>query len=199
MFHLDSYSSKIQSILRPHEAGWRLMPLAPRSPLQGEGLDLLENTRVDELFDGAPITAPDFAECVRSALFLYFSDLDRSHKVSQKVSSTTGSYWHGIMHRQESDFSNSKYWFRKVSNHEVFPAVRAAALEQWSVADEEGAKLLQDAAQSRPQWDPFWFIDQCEAVRLGDASELEAPLKAAQRIEWQILFDYCCQKAVAAN
>ena len=200
MFHLDSYSSKIQSILRPHEAGRRLMPLAPSSPLQGEGLDLLENTRVDELFDGAPITAPDFAECVRSALFLYFSDLDRSHKISQRVHSTTGSYWHGIMHRQEPDFSNSKYWFRKVSHHEVFPAIRAAALEQWSAAaGEKGAMRLLVAIQSSPQWDPFWFIDQCEAVRLGDASELEAPLKAAQRIEWQILFDYCYQKAVAPN
>ena len=199
MLHLDSYSPKIQSILRPHEAGRRLMPLAPRSPLQGEGLDLLENTSVDALFDGAPIAAPDFAECVRSALFLYFSDLDRSHKISQNVRSTTGSYWHGIMHRQEPDFSNAKYWFHKVSSHEVFPAVRAAALEQWSAAGEEGAKLLQAAAQSSPQWDPFWFIDQCEAVRLGDASELETPLKAAQRIEWQILFDYCYRKAVAAN
>ena len=199
MFHLDSYSSKIQSILQPHEAGRRLMPLAPRSPLQSEGLDLLKDTRVDELFDGAPIAAPDFAECVRSALFLYFSDLDRSHKISQNVRLTTGSYLHGIMHRQEPDFSNSKYWFRKVSNHEVFPAVRAAALERWSAAGEEGAKRLQAAAQSRPQWDPFWFIDQCEAVRRGAASELEAPLEEAQRIEWQILFEYCCRKAVAAN
>ena len=199
MFHLDSYSSKIQSILQSHEAGRRLMPLAPRSPLQGEGLDLLKNMRVDELFDGAPIAAPDFAECVRSALFLYFSDLDRSHKISQNVRSTTGSFWHGIMHRQEPDFSNSKYWFRKVSNHEVFPAVRATALERWAAAGEEGAKRLQAAAESRPQWDPLWFIDQCEAVRHGSAAELEAPLKEAQRIEWQILFDYCCRKAVTAN
>ena len=199
MFRLDSYSSKIQSILQPHEAGERLTPLAPRGPLHGEGLDLLKDTRVGELFDGAPIVAPDLAQCVRSALFLYFSDLDRSHKISQGIHSTTGSYLHGIMHRQEPDFSNSKYWFRKVSNHEVFPAVRAAALEQWSAAGDQGAERLQAAAQSRPQWDPFWFIDQCKSAHGGGAPEIDAPLMEAQRLEWQILFDYCYRKAVAAN
>ena len=37
MFHLDSYSSKIQSILQSHEAGRRLMPLAPRSHCRAKG------------------------------------------------------------------------------------------------------------------------------------------------------------------
>ncbi len=199
MFRLDSYSSKVQSILQPHEAGQRLMPLAPRSALHGEGLDLVKGTPVEDLFDGAPIVAPDFAQCVRSALYLYFSDLDRSHKISQSIHSATGSYLHGIMHRQEPDFSNSKYWFRKVSNHEVFPAVRAASLERWSAAGDPEAERLQAAARSRHQWDPFWFIDQCESAYRGGASGLEAPLMEAQRLEWQILFDHCYRKAVAAN
>ena len=199
MFRLDSYSAKVQSILQPHEAGQRLMPLTPRGRLEGEGLDLLKNTAAEELFDGGPIATPEFAECVRSALFLYFSDFDRSHKISQSIHSTTGSYLHGIMHRQEPDFSNSKYWFRKVSNHDVFPVVRAAALAQWSAAGDQGAERLQAAARSRPRWDPFWFIDQCESANRGAASELEAPLMEAQRLEWQVLFDYCYQEAVAAD
>ncbi len=199
MFRLDSYSAKIQSILQPHEGGERLMPLAPRGPIRGEGFDLLKGTAAVELFDGGEVATPDFAQCVRSALFLYFSDLDRSHKISQSIHSATGSYLHGIMHRQEPDFSNSKYWFRKVSNHEVFPAVRAAALERWSAAGGAGAERLQAAAQTRPQWDPFWFIDQCESANRGGASELDTPLREAQRLEWQILFDYCCQKVMAAD
>jgi hypothetical protein len=52
-----------------------------------------------------------------SALWLYVDELDRSHVVSQGIDDTTGSFWHGIMHRREGDFSNSHYWFRKVGTH----------------------------------------------------------------------------------
>lgn len=177
----------------------RVMPLDPgeeNSPAKA-GLEALD---LDEAFAPDSISDRTMAEGCQSALWLYHDFLVTSHTLSQQITTPTGSYWHGIMHRQEPDFSNSKYWFRKVAHHEVFPAVRAAALEQWSAAaGEEGAMRLLEASQSSTQWDPFWFIDQCEAVRLGDASELEAPLKAAQSIEWQILFDHCYQKAVAAN
>ena len=168
------------------------MPLAPRGPLQGEGLDLLKGTPAKELFDGGEVAVPEFAECVRSALFLYFSDLDRSHTISQGIHSTTGSFLHGIMHRQEPDFSNAKYWFRKAPSHEVFPALREAALERWAA----GPETLRAAVESRSAWDAFWFVDQCEAVRRGGASEMQAALMEAQRIEWQMLFDYCYRGAV---
>lgn len=47
----------------------------------------------------------------------------RSHTVSQGIEGTTGSYWHGIMHRREGDFSNSHYWFNKVGGHPVIDEV----------------------------------------------------------------------------
>ena len=52
-----------------------------------------------------------------AALWLYIDELDRSHRVSQGIEDQTGSFWHGIMHRREGDFSNSHYWFRKVGRH----------------------------------------------------------------------------------
>lgn len=196
MSRLEDYSSKVQAILRPHEGGERLMPLAPRGPLRGEGLEMLVGTTAEELFDGTEVAAPEFADCVRSALFLYFSDLDRSHTISQSIHSTTGSFLHGIMHRQEPDFSNAKYWFREVPTHEVFAALREAALERWAAAGDSRAESLRVAAEGRPAWDAFWFVDQCEAVSRGGASEMEAALQEAQRIEWQMLFDYCYRRAV---
>lgn len=48
-----------------------------------------------------------------AGLWLYVDDLDRSHAVSQSIETPVGSLWHGIMHRREGDFWNSKYWFRK--------------------------------------------------------------------------------------
>ena len=196
MFRLEDYSSKVQAILRPHEGGERLMPLAPRGPLQGDGLDLLKSTPAEELFDDSEVADPEFADCVRSALFLYFSDLDRSHTISQSIHSTTGSFLHGIMHRQEPDFSNAKYWFRKVPNHDVFPVLREAVLERWTAAGDPTGESLRSAVEGRPEWDAFWFVDQYEAVKRGGASEVEGALLEAQRIEWQMLFDYCYRRAV---
>ncbi len=54
---------------------------------------------------------------LQAALWLYVDDLDRSHRLSQQLEDQTGSYWHGIMHRREGDFSNSHYWFNKVGTH----------------------------------------------------------------------------------
>ena len=52
-----------------------------------------------------------------SALWLYGSDLDRSHTISQGIEDSTGSFWHGIMHRREGDFSNSHYWMHRAIAH----------------------------------------------------------------------------------
>ena len=52
-----------------------------------------------------------------AGLWLYVDDLDRSHTVSQSVETKTGSYWHGIMHRREGDFSNSHYWHARAAGH----------------------------------------------------------------------------------
>lgn len=63
-----------------------------------------------------------------AGLWLYVDDLDRSHTVSQSLLTTTGSFWHGIMHRREGDFSNSLYWMRQASGHPLIDTLDAAGL-----------------------------------------------------------------------
>ena len=48
-------------------------------------------------------------------LWLYVDDLERSHVVGQSIEDATGSYWHGIMHRREGDFSKTNYTFNTLS------------------------------------------------------------------------------------
>ena len=55
-----------------------------------------------------------------SAVWLLDDHLDESHRISQSVSTSSGSYWHGIMHRREPDYGNSGYWFRRVGDHPIF-------------------------------------------------------------------------------
>lgn len=105
--------------------------------------------RDDGLAAGGPL---------ESALWLYIDELDRSHKVSQGIEDATGSFWHGIMHRREGDFSNSHYWFRKVGDHPAIPQVGG--------------------------YDPHRMIDEVEALHTDDP----AHLIDLQRREWQTLF-----------
>ncbi|SVE48716.1 uncharacterized protein METZ01_LOCUS501570, partial [marine metagenome] len=104
-------------------------------PLAADVAPLFAARPQDQAMSGLVVTTPPAADIVavvesivggdavptgsalESALWLYVDDLDRSHTCSQSIDDTTGSYWHGIMHRREGDFSNSHYWFRKVGNH----------------------------------------------------------------------------------
>ncbi len=192
-FELTNYSQAIQSILEPAEAGRRLMPLAPAQPFSGEGLERLRLTSAGALFD-APPASTTFAQCSESALYLYFSDLDRSHRISQEIGSTTGSFLHGIMHRQEPDYSNARYWFRKVASHPVYNALRAAALHDLP----RGSKL-RNPIDSRPEWDAFWMVEQCEVARGSGGQDLEHDLLIIQSLEWRLLFDYCYRQATVSS
>ncbi len=195
MLDLSRCSSRTRDILNLAKRGERLMPLAPAGSLRGEGLERLRAASAEELLPG-PIRSKEFADCVRSALFLYFSAIDESHTISQSISSSTGSFLHGIMHRQEPDFPNSKYWFRRVGRHELFPALREAAIEHLRSTGDAPAERLASGIESRAEWDPFWFVDQCEAVERGREADLEQPLMEVQRVEWRLVFEYCRRRAI---
>jgi len=189
MFDLANYSETVHRLLYEVEEGRRLMSLAPQSPLAHPSLDELRSLKADALFDGESLAEPNFADCVRSALFLYFSALDESHELSQSIDTPAGSFLHGIMHRQEPDASNAKYWFRRVGRHELFPTLAAEA----------GRLTLRDPSltatlQSQKEWDASWFIDLCEQARRDPALEPDA--LRIQRLEWELLFDYCYRRAL---
>ncbi len=85
---------------------------------------------VRELFGKQKITHAEMARCCLSGLLLAHDLLDASHTISQEIESGEGSYWHGVMHRREGDYSNAKYWFRRVGLHPIHGelAAESAAL-----------------------------------------------------------------------
>lgn len=110
----------------------------------------------------------DFFRCIQSALHLWNDDLDRSHTISQEIHTPTGSYLHGIMHRREPDYENSKYWFRRVGEHPAFGLLlpNAKVLAGKHTADPFAKRLA-----VAPRWDPFAFVDACES---GETEFLQA-------------------------
>ena len=105
-----------------------------------------------------------------SGLWLLAGELDRSHSISQNIESAEGSFWHGIMHRREGDFGNSKYWFRRVGSHPVF---------------EQLAEISEGVYT-----DPYDFVDRCSRVKRSDDASFQQ-CQRAQWLEWQALMAHC--------
>ncbi|MBI1375046.1 MAG: hypothetical protein GC159_20195 [Phycisphaera sp.] len=156
------------------------MPLGPGKP-NGALRDRLAALDVDAAFAGHVVADRVMADAAISGVWLLHNFLDESHTISQDIHTPTGSYWHGIMHRREPDYSNAGYWFHKVGQHPVFGQLGV------QTADLTG----------RAKWEPFRFIDECEqAARAGGVSAQRCI--DAQMIEWWVLFDYCYRKAIGA-
>lgn len=156
-------------------------PLVPKQPVTAAKIKLAALDHA-ALFGEAKVADREMADACLSGLWLRFDFLDRSHTISQDIHTATGSYWHGIMHRREGDYSNAKYWLRRVGEHPVFPAVAQA------ISEMQGNQLPGEAS-----WDPFAFVDECQAVVTG-GGDRDYCLQV-QQLEWQILFDHCYRRA----
>ncbi|MBW3623793.1 MAG: hypothetical protein KY468_10350 [Armatimonadetes bacterium] len=198
----DAQSTNLASLAARLQNRDTLPPLAPKESWN-EGLQaVLEGMEESELL-GRDDADPDYARAVKSGLLLWNDSLNESHSISQGIPNVTGSYWHGIMHRREPDFSNAKYWFRQVGDHPIFPSLREQAIGVFrSVEDtSEYARMRLQQIEGTPQWDPFAFVDWCEeAVSNSQGSHDEAHLlEAVQLREIELLITHSYRKAVGSD
>ena len=138
------------------------------------------------------IAAAGLPPAVASALLLWNDDLDASHTLSQALPDRFGSWLHGTMHRREGDYSNSKYWFRKVGTHAGFTqmAERAAAV----IADAGGQPTAALKALIE-RWDAFAFVDLCEAAGTGSGDASPVLLEPLQAAELELLTELAAHRA----
>jgi len=170
-FQPSAYGPQVAAILALDGDGQRRMPLAMEKCSSEEARERLKAVSPGELFAGARVP-----EAALAGLYVYFSCFNEAHGIAQDIATPDGSYWHAIVHRQEPDAGNAAYWFQQVGAHPIFAAL----------ARETGKQA---------QWDPFAFIEMCEKARRQPGSEIETRAREIQRIEWQLLFDYCARKA----
>lgn len=172
----------------------RRRPLGAGTPNPADRASL-ERLTIEDAFAEAnrPLHDQDMANCCLAGIWLLHDFLDESHTISQGINTRSGSFWHGILHRREGDFSNAKYWFRHVGHHPVFELLVQRAGE---LAAEHGAAAAVDKLTARSTWEPFAFVDLCQAAVRGGKDR--ALCVDVQQAEWELLFDYCYRAAVSA-
>jgi len=185
-FQPDNYGPQIAPLLEGID-GCEIGPGEPRADRRAT----LAALRSEHLLPDARVKDHLMAQCCVSALWLLHNFLDESHRISQDISTTSGSFWHGIMHRREGDFGNAKYWFQRVGDHAVFDTLANEA--QQNAASAKASGEAQWLARC-DRWNAFQFVDLCELVWRG-RREYEELCRKIAWMEWQLLFDYCFRGA----
>ena len=171
-----------------HDLGGKLVAHA----VHLEQLFLLEVVEARHV-DHQSLVDEDSAQCCISAIWLLHHFLDESHVISQEITTSSGSFWHGILHRREGDYSNAKYWFRRVVDHPVYELLATTSQQLQDQHQWPGSLPL-----GGTQWDPYKFVEMCEDVVVNGGGN-RVLCEALARLEWQLLFDNCYRRAIGSG
>ena len=178
----DNVSAQISEFLTTPENA----PLGP-GPRPGVLAESDLVSKLDPLLRATKLRAGR-QQLIRALVLLWHDHLDASHTISQGIESPDGSLVHAIMHRREPDYSNAKYWWRRVGQHPCFPEI-ARRVADWLKA--KGERDLAAKLAPRGEWDAFAFVDACEAAAdLPASDERVGVLREIQRIESEVLLEY---------
>lgn len=160
-------------------------------------LDTISSLSEDELTNGNPVGTA--AVEIRAGLLLIHDFLEPSHRYSQSIEGAgpdvNGDYWHGIMHRREPDFGNSRYWFRRVGEHPCFLRLAQAARQLTEdFHDPQAAEWIEKLTRSG--WDSLAAVDFFQEAHLPRYRDTAFSRIASclQMQEMLILLSYCCQR-----
>lgn len=170
----------------------QVIAIIERAPLPGLGNSpkcaltrgAIESLLADKISIATGGGNPHAESLALSGLWLLAGELDRSHTLSQSIETAAGAYWHGIMHRREEDFWNSKYWFRRVGCHAVLGELAEHITAHRKTLEAAGLSCC-DLVCSRSL--AAALVDLCR-VALSEKQDLLPQLELICWWEWQLMF-----------
>ena len=171
----------------------RLPLLVPPTP--GPGADWLRKHLTDftlaEFNPGSKPRSRVDEIALRAGLFQWHDFLNESHELSQSIEgkgeNQLGDYWHAIMHRREPDYSNAKYWFRQIGNQPNYRELRSQADGILAACTAPDASRWRERLRAGSKWDPFAFVDLCEACAADETTDLALAARKIQYAEMSML------------
>ena len=163
-------------------------------------LPLLACSKGPAALPGVRVDCEHGRVCVAMVL-LARGALDAAHDMVGDQDSPEATYVHAMIHRREggakgeaglSGFSNSRYWFGNLGDHQLFPVV----LAQTAALPGAPAEVLQMA--KRRHWDCGKMVGVCEKASADPSDAILGEFcRAMQLAEWVLLFEFCAEMAAA--
>lgn len=176
---MKTYSDLVDRVFLQEES---LRKLIPSEPVNYALVRHIQGADDAEIAGDLPIKNAEMFALVRGGLLYALDAIPEAHVVFQDAKGDLGSYWHGMIHRREGDFDNARYWFRRSGILPVFSDMHRAA------------SAFSALMARQANWDPYLFTGECEQARFGETEGLN-DLVALQRVEFELLFDYCWRKS----
>lgn len=117
-----------------------------------------------------------------SGVWLFHGEWDRAHRLAQQFEGEGDfqlcDYWHAILHRQEPDYGNAKYWFRQLGRHILYPELAklsCSIFETHSAAGRDWSERVNPPAG----WNAAAFVDLVQSANSNPGLE-----QLAEQLQW---------------
>jgi hypothetical protein len=135
----------------------------------------------DFLFQRVSTNNPKHTRVATGILLLWHDHWEEAHTIAQSDEGDPDhDFLHGMIHRREEDFANSKYWFRSAGNHPCLPLIAAR------VKTISSHNSLVDKLTAEGVWNPLRFVDLVKN-HTQDEAEIFRTIQAAEMMgfyEW---------------
>jgi hypothetical protein len=161
--------------------------------------------QIQALEESFEINENEHTRAIGAGLYLWNENLEPSHVISQEITSPTGSYWHGLIHRMEGDFSNAKYWFTDARHHPISTQLVTGLRgylsgQQLAELDNETLRSKLEVLVASPVWNPAVFVDAVELQLMHvQDSRADEWLRQIQYLEMKLLLNYCYEQSYGGS